>query len=109
MLCAFDGHRAVIHDMVGHVDAWRATHADEYGGDENMIAERLWPTIGKSTLVHTEFDDLHGHGGVIRRFSARRAEGLRFIGERIYEDNQPNGNDRDCYVAARLTQSPIHP
>lgn len=102
ILCAFDGHRAAIPDMAGHIDAWRSGHGDEYGSDECMIAERLWPTIRDKTLVHTEFGDCHGHRGVIQPFPTRRAEGLRFIGERIYEDNQPNGDDRDCYVAARL-------
>ena len=102
ILCAFDGQRAAIHDMAGHIDAWRSGHGDEYGSDENLIAERLCPAIRETTLVHTEFGNRYGHGGVIQPFPKRRAEGLRFIGERIYEDNQPNGDDRDCYVAARL-------
>jgi hypothetical protein len=102
MLCAFDGLRASVYDMAGHIDAWRVSHADQYGGDENMIAERLWTTIREKTLIHSEFGDHHGHGGVIQQFPARRPEGMRFIGERIYEDNQPNGDDRDCYVAHRL-------
>jgi hypothetical protein len=83
MLCDFDGHRGAINDMAGHIDAWRANHADQYGGDENMIAERLWSRIRESTLVHSEFGDLHGLGGFIRPFPAKGAEGLRFIGERI--------------------------
>ena len=88
--------------MAGQIDAWRSNHGDEYGSDESLVAERLWLTIRERTLVHTEFGNRHGHGGVIQPFPTRRAEGLRFIGERIYEDNQPNGDDRDCYVAARL-------
>ncbi len=43
-----------------------------------------------------------GHGGITTSFPRRRAEGLRFIGERIYEDNRPTGDDRNCYVAASL-------
>ncbi len=101
-LCDFDGHRASIRDMAGHVDAWRAGHGDDYGSDESLVAERVWPAIREKTLVHTEFGNRYGHGGTIQRFPTRRAEGLRFIGERIYEDNQPNGDDRDYYVAARL-------
>ena len=57
-------------------------------------------------MVHTEFGNRHGQGGVIRPFPTRRPEGLRFIGERIYEDNHHNGEDRDCYVAARLAAEP---
>ena len=75
---------------------------DEWGGDESIIAERHWPTIRDKTLVHSEFGDRHGHGRIIQSFPTRRAEGLRFVGERIYEENQPNGDDRDCYLAARL-------
>jgi hypothetical protein len=88
--------------MAGHIEAWRANHGGEYGSDESLIAERLWPTIRDKTLIHTEFGDRYGHGGIIQPFPTRRAEGMRFIGERIYEDNQPNGDDRDCYVAARM-------
>lgn len=107
ILCAFDGHRAAIRDMAGHIDAWRQSgHGDEYGADEGIVAERLWPEIRDVTLVHTEFGDCHGNGGIIRPFPTRRAEGLRFIGERIYEDNHHNGEDRDCYVAARLAAEP---
>jgi len=32
--------------------------------------------------------------------------GTLTIGERIYEDNHHNGEDRDCYVAARLAAEP---
>lgn len=89
--------------MAAHIDAWRAGHGDEYGSDESLIAERLWPTIRDKTLVHSEFGDRYGHGGIIQPFPARRADkGLRFVGEQIYEDNHPNGDDRDCYIAARL-------
>ena len=71
-----------------------------------MIAERLWPACRPITLVHSDFHDLHGHGGVIRPFPTRFAEGLRFVGESIYEDNHHNGDDRDRYIAARLATGP---
>ena len=56
--------------------------------------------------MHSDFHDLYGYGGVIRPFPSRYAEGLRFVGERIYEDNHHHGDDRDGYVAARLAVSP---
>jgi hypothetical protein len=109
ILCAFDGHRAAIHDMAGHIDAWRSGHGDECGSDESLSTERLWPTIRDKTLVHTKFGNRNGHGGIILPFPTRRAEGMRFIGERIYEDNQPDGEDCDCYVTARLGCAGVSP
>ncbi|MBS0205274.1 MAG: class I SAM-dependent methyltransferase [Planctomycetes bacterium] len=107
MLCGFDGRRAAIHDMAGHIAAWRQSgHGDQYGSDEEMIQERLWPEVRSETLVHSDFGDLYGHGGVIRPFPTRRPEGLRFIGERIYEDNHHNGDDRDRNVSFRLSAEP---
>lgn len=101
MLCGFDGQRAAIQDIGSHIAAWRVNHGDGYGSDEAMIRERLWPEIRAKTLVHSEFGNLHGHGGVIRPFPTKSPERFRFIGERIYEDNHPNGEDRDCYIPAR--------
>ena len=60
----------------------RSSHGDEYGSDDGIISARLWPTIRDKTLVHTEFGNRYGHGGVFCRFPTRLAEGLRFIGER---------------------------
>jgi len=105
MLCAFDGRRGAVCDMAGQIDAWRLSgHGDGYGSDEQMVEESLWPTIRSRTLVHTEFGNRFGHGGVIRSFPLSSEEGFRFIGERIYEDNHHNGDDRDQYVRARWTE-----
>lgn len=107
MLCGFDGRRGAITDMAGVISAWRNSgNPDTYGSDEEMIAQRVWPSIRDRTLVHSDFHDPHGHGGVIRPFPTRFAEGMRFVGERIYEDNHHHGDDRDDYVAARLAASP---
>ncbi len=107
MLGAFDGRRASIRDMAAHIDAWRQLgKGDHYGSDEQILMERLWPTVRDETLVHSDFGDLYEFGGVIRPFPTTRAEGLRFIGERIYEDNHHNGEDRESYMASRLAAEP---
>ena len=102
IMSSFDGCRAAIHHMESHIDAWRLSGSpDIYATDETMIMERIWPLIRHETLVHTDFGDRHGQGGNIRPLPTKRPEGLRFIGERIYEDNHHNGGDRDWYVACR--------
>ena len=101
---AFDGLRAAIPDMAGHIDARRqAGHGDQYGSDAEML-ECLWPQIQNETLVHCNYGDRYHLGGVIRSFSTGRAEGLRFICERIYEDNHHNCEDRDRYVNDILSE-----
>ena len=89
--------------MTGHIDAWRSGHGDEYGSDERLIAEPFGRRSARQPSSTRSSGNRYGHGGVIQPFPTRRAEGLRFIGERIYEDNQPNGDDRDYYVVARMS------
>ena len=90
--------------MAGHIDTWRQSghDGDQYGADESIIAERLCPVIQDLTSVHTELGDHYRQGGAIRPFPTRHAEGIRFIRERSCWDNHHNGEDRDCFVSARL-------
>lgn len=103
MVGGFDGRRAAIRNMADQIDTWRQSGRDHgYGCDREMISERLWPDYRGKTLVHCDFGDLAAHGGIVTSFPTERPEGLRFICERIYEDNHHNLDDREAYIASWL-------